>query len=1338
MRRMLKVLAWIVAASIAFPLLLAGVILIGANIEPGRRLIETLTPRLTGGMVRIGGLAGRFPDELRLGRITVADTDGVWLAVDNAALDWSPSTLIAGKVSIDRLEAERVAVTRLPAPSSSEQSSGSGTALPRVAISRLRVARVEIGEAVAGRPIVLTLAGSGDLVASDIGTARLTVTSLEPREAPDRYTLDLAMDRSHLHATLDASEAAKGLLAGLAQLPDLGAVKINASVDGPLDALASRVAIEAGLLRANLDGTVDMVGHAADMGFSVASPAMAPAPGIAWASIRLDGKMHGPFVSPEATGVLSADGVTAAGAAIGALRANISGDASGKAQLHAILDGLRVPGPSPDLLAGGSLTLDATALSLDTTPSVQFTLRHDLFAAEGTAGAEQAHVRLTLPDITPFATVGGVDLHGQTALDIGVTRSKDTIDLAVKGGVGIAGGMAPVPALVGTAGTIDLAATMRGETVNLTRFALDGSAIHLSANGQLADRRLNADWTVTLSNLGAIRPGASGTVSGKGHVAGPLSSLTVTSDITGDAAAEGGRVEQFTAQVNLDGLPDAPSGSLTAGGTVLGAPLAVAINAARRDGGFHVVIDRAAWKSLTAGGTLDLAAGEALPTGKVTLAMTRLADLTPVLGRPVAGSVTASLDASAGAMRISAVVAGAAVPGTATIGKADLQATIGDPSGTPTVDGTLALDGVEASGLRATARLAAKGPADRVALTLGANIADLHGSPARVETSGTLDATGRALSLASLQGTWSKETIRLLAPAKIGFTNGVTIDRLRLGLRQAELAIAGSLRGDALDVKATLTNLPADIAAIVAPSYAADGTISGEVRLTGTTARPQGTLHIAASSVRLRSGPGRGLPLANLTAAATLEGANARLDGKLTAGTSNVTLTGLVPQNPAGRLDLRVGGGVDLAILNPLLAAQGRDVRGRVDLAVGIGGTLSAPQMSGTLRLANGDVQDASFGVHISAINALIRPDGDTIRLDRFDGKAGSGTISGSGTVRLPPGMSGTPAVDLTLRSSNAKLVSSDLMTALIDANLTVRGEMNGNQSLGGTIFVREADIQVPENLPPSIAVIPVRDAGTPPPKPSPPVPVPDITLNLTLDAPSQIYIRGRGIDVELGGKIVFAGTAARPLPQGGLQLRRGTFSLAGQSLNLTEGTIDFSGGSLTNPQLKLVASSSSATQTATLTVSGGVKNPKITLSSIPDMPQDDILSQLLFNTAKSRLSPFQVAEIAAALASISGVGSGVGDPLAGLRSALGLDQLSVGSGAGGAATLEAGRYVARGVRVGAAQGATGGGTQATVQIDLAKGLKLQTTTGTGAATGTATPGTSSGTSVGLTYQFEY
>ncbi|HEY0426018.1 MAG TPA: translocation/assembly module TamB domain-containing protein, partial [Rhodopila sp.] len=296
---------------------------------------------------------------------------------------------------------------------------------------------------------------------------------------------------------------------------------------------------------------------------------------------------------------------------------------------------------------------------------------------------------------------------------------------------------------------------------------------------------------------------------------------------------------------------------------------------------------------------------------------------------------------------------------------------------------------------------------------------------------------------------------------------------------------------------------------------------------------------------------------------------------------------------------------------------------------------------------------------------------------------------------------------------------------------------IKGDLQAGGRLHVRRADIRIPDKMPSSIAVLPVRDANAPPPPPQPTEPPTTIALNLTIDAPQQVFIRGRGLDAELGGTITIRGTTAKPIPDGGLHLRRGTLTVVGSTLNFTEGTIDFSGAGIADPSVHFVATSTTATIVATLTVSGSAKDPKITLSSVPDMPQDEILAQLLFNTSTSKLSPFQLAEIAAALASLSGATSGF-DPLESLRNTFGLDRLSVGSNSSGSPTLEAGRYLTRGVYLGAKQSATGGGTQATVQVDIAKGLKLESTAGSGSTTATGSTSSSDAASIGLTYQFEY
>jgi len=126
-----------------------------------------------------------------------------------------------------------------------------------------------------------------------------------------------------------------------------------------------------------------------------------------------------------------------------------------------------------------------------------------------------------------------------------------------------------------------------------------------------------------------------------------------------------------------------------------------------------------------------------------------------------------------------------------------------------------------------------------------------------------------------------------------------------------------------------------------------------------------------------------------------------------------------------------------------------------------------------------------------------------------------------------------------------------------------------------------------------------------------------------------------------------------------------------------------------------------------------------------------------LFGVSVKQLSALQIAQIGAAIATLSGVGGGGINPLMAVQKSLGLDRLAVGGTSTGGASVEAGRYVSERVYVGAKQ-TTSGATQAQVQVDLTKNLKLQATLGTGGTAQGATPENDPGSSVGLSYQFEY
>jgi translocation and assembly module TamB len=656
-----------------------------------------------------------------------------------------------------------------------------------------------------------------------------------------------------------------------------------------------------------------------------------------------------------------------------------------------------------------------------------------------------------------------------------------------------------------------------------------------------------------------------------------------------------------------------------------------------------------------------------VPQGRLVLRMAHLDELRPLIGQPVTGSVSGSFALDNGNAHLELDARDAGLPGTAQVARAQLTANVTDPTTNPTVDAQLTVDGARAGAISGNARVNMRGPQNALGLSVSAGLKNIGGADLQANSAAVLDLVAKSIQLTSLQTNYKGETLRLLSPARIGFGDGVAVDRLRLGLRQAVLDVAGRVT-PTLDLTVALRNVTADLARIAAPDLQADGNLQADARLTGATTHPVGTLRVAATGLHMRTGPGRSLPPASITANANLQGTSAQLDTRLVAGSSHLGLTGRVPLDATGALDLRTSGAVDLTLMDPILTAQGRRLRGLVTLDGTVTGTANAPRATGTVQLANGDIEDFTQGLHLHDMQATVSSDGETVRITRFTARAGQGTLGASGSVGLTAPM----PVDISLTAQNARPLASDLLTAVLDTNLTLRGDVQGQLAVAGHVQIHRADIQVPDNMPASVAVLDVRRAGQKPPPP--PAPGPDVALDLTLDAPRAIFVRGRGLDAELAGRLHVGGTTAKPIPHGGFT---------------------------------------------------------ISLSSTPELPQDEVISYLLFRQSTANLSPFQLASIAAALAQVTGV-TGGSDPLNRVRKGLGLDTLSVnggtGTGSSASPTVEAGRYVAPGVYVGAKQSTSGNQTGATVQIDIARGLKLQTDVGSG----------SGSNNVGLTYQFQY
>ena len=213
------------------------------------------------------------------------------------------------------------------------------------------------------------------------------------------------------------------------------------------------------------------------------------------------------------------------------------------------------------------------------------------------------------------------------------------------------------------------------------------------------------------------------------------------------------------------------------------------------------------------------------------------------------------------------------------------------------------------------------------------------------------------------------------------------------------------------------------------------------------------------------------------------------------------------------------------------------------------------------------------------------------------------------------------------------------------------------------------------------------------------------INLDIKLRAPRQIFVRSRGLDVELSVDATIKGTLSDVEIFGDATVLRGSYKVAGKELAFESGDIEFD-GKLENARVNLVANTETQNLSAKLSISGTVGDPKIELSSTPDRPQDEILSALLFGRSATDLSTIEAAQLAGALAQFSGAGGGF-DLMGGLRNALGIGQLSIGVGQDGTAQITGGRYLVKNVYLQVFSGGGTGQIGAVIDWEVQKDISL-------------------------------
>jgi len=1341
MPRGVRIAAWSLGGLLLLVLILIAAVVIIGNTAGGRRLLESETAKLTSGRQRIAGLGGRFPADIELASLELSDPKGVWMRAQGISVHWSPLALLARNMHIQSLDIRAADVARRPvsSPSTTKRSSSSSSTTA-INIDRMEIGTLVLEPAAAGMAARLSV--HGNLHYRSSSDARGSLVARRTNGTGD-YEVTLAVARAGMSARLKLEEPAGGPLEQLLNLPGLGALSVAASLDGPRN--AERLALDAhvGQLSANANGTVDLVRRAADLSYSASSPPMSPRPGLAWQRVLLQGRWVGPVSAPHATGVLDLEGLELSGGArLDSLKANLNADGR-VLTVRATANGIVLTGSQPQLLQGSPLDVDAT-LHLDATGRpLQLTVTHrllDLHVQAITVGSRSANFDLRLHDLNALAASYHQDIRGTMSLSGKVAEQGRATTLDVSG-TGDLAGSSVAAKLLGKGARLHVAGSMTPTGVDVDTLDVSGRALTVSGfasaerSGPGASSRLvqsvRAHWRISLPKLALIWPSVDGSLETTGTVAGPMQSLTADVQARSTVAMRGEPPGTVEASLHARGLPSAPSAAVEANGTFDGAPLRLEASLKQAAANtYHIVIPRVTWKSLIING--DVIAGRSLAAarGRLHLSMARLADLQPLMkGERLEGGIAANLDLTPGA-------------------------------GGPQTRFDLVASNIVAGGISGNARLSAAGPPDALRIEIAAQSPDLKGTPASLAAGARLNETRKVLDLERFEARYHGQTLHLISPSRVMFAKGISVRNLQLGAQRAVIAVDGEL-SPALDFRASIQHVDAALVDAFVPNVLAHGEFNASARLQGTRTAPTGHASLQLTGLKLANSAAQGLPAVDMRGSAHFRGNVADVFAQLDAGSgSRLTMSGRAPLNTTGTVGLKVDGKMDAALMNAILEARGERAAGMLTVSASVAGTAHEPQIEGTVRLANGDLRDYAQGIHLQDINARLVGGRGVLRIESMTARAGPGHLSASGTVGvLQPGM----PVDISLSAKHIQPITNDILTANLDTQMKVAGTLRERLDVTGEVHVNRASITIPNGFPPSVQTLNVIRPGQASQPAASATSKLVIGLGITLNAPAAIFVQGRGLDAQLGGQLKVTGTSDDPQVSGGFRMIRGAFSLAGTNLNFTSGKVSFNGQGLKgriDPSLDFVAQSSvmyTAPTTVTLRVTGFADAPKISLSSSPPLPQDDLLGLLLFGKPASQLSTVQLAETGVALASLSGVGPGGGggggskwNPLTWIKKAFGLNTLSVGSASppGGAAagggsqasgaSITAGKYVSKRVYVAATQTTTGT-SQVQVSVDLSQYLKLQTRLGNGTATAQGTtPENDPGSSIGLAWQMPY
>ena len=1330
--------------------------------DNGRAFLVKQLPRIEmeiGFGIRAERIDGSIFGVATIHGLELTDTKGVFARVPRLDVDWRPLDLATKTFTAKRLTTPEFQLLRLPKfnPSTSE------TFFPdfNFAIARFRIDRLVLEPAITGQRRVLGVGGKLDIRK---GRALVDLTALTLGETAKGSGDTL---RLHLDAEPDAD---KFDIDGLIIAPDGGAIVTLLGLPAPLEArltgdgawsnwrgrldaqLGSKPIADIALT--GKSGRFTATGTAMPGALLTGVPAQLLAPALsvdatativdgnaaitgAFASAAIDVRLNGGFeiskerfddvaitarllkptaVDPQLSGRDIRLNLRLAGTARQPLvnyrftAAMLGWGVTQAADLRAA--GIFRLGATPLVMPVAASAARVTGLNDAITPFlVNVRIDTSLRFANGTITADT--IRYSTAKISGTARLSATPANGAFIVTtaaavprlaipgLGIADVNGTLRIASSlQGPTVSG---PVQLRVVRLDNAGIAAITEGLPVINADFALAGDRSIVIRSARITSPGLNAIGSGSLSANDTLRATAGGTsraygpftVAAAGPVATPVIDLTLAKPGLGIGLAQvTARLTPVAAGWHFDTQGQTNYGPIAGNGTLrTGTPLTLDL-------------DKLSLAGMTGQGTL------------VQTAAGPFAGHIDIAGRGLKGVVTLGAEYSIQradiAMTASEAQFDLATP--VTIYSGELKLAVLLPASGPSISGSFAFSDVRRGDLiiektsgtisyangNGSATGSAKGRAD---IPFDARIA-VDFDPDRITATASGSVDGRPITLSGPAIFDRGETGWTLAPVTIVTAEG-------------KMVLSGAF-GETKAIKAQLDRVSLALLTIAWPRFDVSGRVTGTIDL---SVDGDG-VPIGGAALRINALSRAGIASASVPIDI---GINAALNAQATTARAVIVRAGRVE----GRAQLRIGPipGGDEPLRERLFASQifgqlryqgpaeavwglagvsGVDVRGPIAIAADVSGVLGNPQLTGVARSEGARVESTALGAVIDQASLEARFTQSRLELVRFGGRVGrDGSISGTGGIDLAADR-GFP-MDIRLTMKNAALVNRDEITATASGNVRIATDEYGGV-ISGKLQIDNLRYRLGRSAAAAVPVLPVTEINThvlgrrvtvyaPPTR---------WLLNLAITADRRLYVSGMGLESEWRADLKVRGPVTAPEIVGRVELVRGDYDFAGKRFSLTRGDLRFAGAFPPDPTINVSATTTSNGLTAQLDITGTASRPQIAFSSVPALPEDEILSRILFGESVTNLSAPEALQLAAALNSLRGGGGGF-NPLGMVRSGLGIDRLRIlpaDTATGRGTSIAAGQYIGRNVYVELATDAQGY-TATRIEVSLTRSLSI-------------------------------